>query len=701
MYDEQRKTTNSSFAASKVDAAPAPEQGVTGDIGQKPRAPRADEKPDRAMMTASGAKNVPRGPSQKHQDRGTDFNGSSSSVLGRGVPTGAARSVWKRIDQGVQGPEDMQIDEDGAPRPKGSYWAMAKGRKGDGAARVEEVKPVSEVDVVASQTSGSKRESREGRSSRFDVKPATSMQPPSTPAAPENPRQPPANNRTASVSAMGATKRLSNGEPKPVGPHPSTIHVSAQYSSQAKIEKMLYPATLDAQEKSQAEAREDSLRLQGVAWLDNVRRALSLPTRTFTTACVYFHKFRMAHPTVEYNCADATAAALLNACKTEDTLKKSRDILAAAYNLKLAPPDQLSADDVAFEAQSRIVIGVERMVLEAVGFDFRSRHPHEMLIKASLHLPRNAENKDVAKVAFTVLTDLHRTFAILKQTTATLSIASLELSAHLAAAVSPSGTCAVRDLLQSPEHIKKWHTSREEIMETLLDCLDMYTHHTTSTILGTKYSLDDFLRIRLALNKECAESNLPRYTTRREPSSDLPAANANANTLRVANGHPTPVSPADVPGQQVAANVGTQTGPDAGTQRFMLNAQLALEEKAETQKFFVEEVEEYEEEIEVPLPRQRSPSRADQHERSDRTREPSRRSSPDDRRSVRDEPDRHHDRERERERERQIRESERDRERLRERDRGRRYDDRRYSDRDRYEERDRRYDDRYDRRDRR
>lgn len=41
---------------------------------------------------------------------------------------------------------------------------------------------------------------------------------------------------------------------------------------------------------------------------------------------------------------DAAAAALFTACKIEDTLKKSRDIVCAAYNLKLPPSEHLSPD---------------------------------------------------------------------------------------------------------------------------------------------------------------------------------------------------------------------------------------------------------------------------------------------------------------------------------------------------------------------
>ncbi|CAK1361454.1 unnamed protein product [Cercospora beticola] len=418
---------------------------------------------------------------------------------------------------------------------------------------------------------------------------------------------------TANTAIMGATKRMSNGEAKIVGPHPSTIRVSASYITQAAIDKRLASEGLDAQERSLAEAREDTVRLQGVAWLDNVRRALQLPVKTFTTAVVYYHKFRLAHPKEDYQWVDAAAASLLTSCKNEDTLKKSRDILAAAYNMKQPNAhEQVGADDPMFEAQSRMVIGMERLILESGGFDFRSRAPHHTLVKIGKSLPQSPDLREVSQLAWTVLTDLHRTFAPLKQTSSTLALASLELAAHFTAAKSEDHTCLVRDSLQNLD-LRKWHTTREEVMETLLDGLDLYTHNTTSTVLGTKYSLDDLLRIRLALNKECSDSSLPRYTVIQPPPSP-DNTNGTSNTLRVANGHPTPVSPPQ-PGVQAPQPVNAYTAtaqhtPQTdGTLRFMLNPQRATEERTEVNRYYTEEWEEYEEEIEVPLPYDRSRDR--------------------------------------------------------------------------------------------
>ena len=262
-----------------------------------------------------------------------------------------------------------------------------------------------------------------------------------------------------------------------------------------------------------------------------------------------------------------------------------------------------------------------------------------------------------------------------------MALASLELAAHLFATTSPNNVSAVRDELQQTD-VQRWSTSREEIMETLLDLLDLYTQHTTSTVLGTKYSLDDFLRIRLALNKECNENSISRHTA--APASDRPP---NGSTLRVANGHPTPVSPPQTGAQQLQNANGNSAAPESGgTLRFMLNPQLASDEMAEVQKYFVEEWEEYEEEIEVPVPRAISRERP--------SAPPSARDGSRSERGGRDSLPAREDRERERLRDRE-RELERERASMRDRDReSRRFDDRRFEDRRFDDRRDRRYDDR-------
>jgi CTD kinase subunit beta len=136
---------------------------------------------------------------------------------------------------------------------------------------------------------------------------------------------------TPSTLANGST----DGDNK-VGPHPGFIFSSNQYSTETTIRRMLKANGCDP-------AREDNYRLQGVQLIDNVRNQLNLPVRTFNTACTYYHKFRLNFRDDEYNYQDAALASMFVACKVEDTIKKSKDILAAAYAVK--NPDKPSAPD--------------------------------------------------------------------------------------------------------------------------------------------------------------------------------------------------------------------------------------------------------------------------------------------------------------------------------------------------------------------
>ena len=65
------------------------------------------------------------------------------------------------------------------------------------------------------------------------------------------------------------TSTLSMPDSKKVGPHPSYVEIRKEFITEAKIQEILSAARAD-------QAREDRDRLQGVAWIDNVRKALRL-----------------------------------------------------------------------------------------------------------------------------------------------------------------------------------------------------------------------------------------------------------------------------------------------------------------------------------------------------------------------------------------------------------------------------------------
>ncbi|KAI4197160.1 MAG: hypothetical protein LQ350_006104 [Teloschistes chrysophthalmus] len=319
---------------------------------------------------------------------------------------------------------------------------------------------------------------------------------------------------------------------------------------------------------------------------------MHLPVRTYNTAVVYLHKFRLVHPE-NSGFIDAAAAALFTACKIEDTLKKSRDILCAAHNVKLAASEQVTPDDPLFENHAKIIIGVERLMLEASGFDFRNRYPQRLLLKIAKVY--GVDRATIGKIAYNMSLDLYRTFAPLKQTTSTMAIACVELAGR------------VHDQpvaeLEAGKDYEKWQTTRQEIMETLLDLLDLYTHHRASTIVGQDYVLEKFISMRIALNQEASAEDAPRFIQSNRKNGLTNGTNSNG--VKETSSPREITTPKDVKSPQplgLTSVTGTpvqgKPGLKEGTVRFMLDPERARDEKHTVADFFKMEEEEYEVEVE-------------------------------------------------------------------------------------------------------
>ncbi len=95
-------------------------------------------------------------------------------------------------------------------------------------------------------------------------------------------------------------------------------------------------------------------------------------------------------------------------------------------------------------------------MLEASGFDFRSRYPQKLVLKlAKLY---DLDRETVGKTAYNICIDIYRTFAPLKQTTSTMAIACVELSTRLCN--------AQLELLEGESGIshETWSTTRQEVI---------------------------------------------------------------------------------------------------------------------------------------------------------------------------------------------------------------------------------------------
>ncbi|GAB1319396.1 RNA polymerase II C-terminal domain kinase beta subunit [Madurella fahalii] len=370
----------------------------------------------------------------------------------------------------------------------------------------------------------------------------------------------------------------------PVGPPSGLSAIPTQYTSEQTLRQMLKSIGYD-------EAREDGYRLKGIHLINTVRQSLHLPVKTFDTAAIYYHKFRIRFPSNEYNYEDVALAALFVACKAEDTVKKSKEILCAAHNLR-QPHDHKMPDDKIFEAPSRFTVGLERHILETIGFDFRVQYPQKLLIKMVREMfsrggcTKDSEGKRFLQVAYDMSIDLYKTFAPVKQTTFTMVLAILELTALLLE-TSPEKTAKFKTATT-------WHTQRACILETLLDLLDLYTQFPKSTKIGVRFDLKKLMDVKIDINNTLTKDKHQRYhgwCDRCGPDV--------LDTRSVTPG--SAISPATNSSLPGSSSVKRKRAASEGTQRFVFDAAEARKEKDIVARYFNDEYEELEIEVEEPI----------------------------------------------------------------------------------------------------
>ncbi|XHG06461.1 hypothetical protein AWENTII_009653 [Aspergillus wentii] len=242
-------------------------------------------------------------------------------------------------------------------------------------------------------------------------------------------------------------------------------------------------------------------------------------------------------------------------------------------------------DSQVFEVHARGIIGLERLMLEASGFDFRTRHPQKVLVKLARNYGLTLKS-EVSNVSYRISLDLYRTFAPIKQTTSTMAFSCLELAGRL--------LDQRLEAVESGVDYGQWKTSREEIMETLFDLLELYTHQRGATSVGPHFPADRFLTVRIPLNQEAEAQRYPRHTQWTDQNKDERASNGSRGIkdfgMPDKGGLVHPLTPVSANGER--PRVG-ERGRD-GAVRFMLDPECADSEKSRVAEYFKVEMEEYE-----------------------------------------------------------------------------------------------------------
>lgn len=257
-----------------------------------------------------------------------------------------------------------------------------------------------------------------------------------------------------------------------------------------------------------------------------------------------------------------------------------------------------------FDQNGKIIIGLERLILETIGFDFRTRYPQKLLIKIvrSILGASNEAARAFYATAYAMCIDMYKTFVPVKRTTFSMAMAVVELTARLTdnSSSSSSSNGGGGEMLGRVEAFaaQRRQYARAPVMETMLDLLDLYVQHHKATKLGARFDLARFIDIKIQLNKDLDASYAPRYLFHCQkceidaPAPATPAATTPATT--------TPATTAAWPGGDSSVRRSAR-GQD-GTMRFVFDPEAAKTEQDAVAVHFKEEYEEYEIEVEEPVP---------------------------------------------------------------------------------------------------
>ncbi|EGO59298.1 hypothetical protein NEUTE1DRAFT_60578 [Neurospora tetrasperma FGSC 2508] len=403
-----------------------------------------------------------------------------------------------------------------------------------------------------------------------------------------------------SIPTEPASKRngVNDHEVVPIGPSPGLSSNPPRYISEQTLQQMLKSIGYD-------EAREDAYRLKGVQLIDSVRQSISLCE---PIASKLYLRILLTSATgrAEYNYEDVALASLFVACKVEDTIKKSKDVLCAAHNIR-QPHDQRTPDDKMFDGPSKFTVGLERHILETIGFDFQAQYPQKLLIKLLRKMFPKGEKKDNPEVkkfitdAYDMSIDLYKTFAPLKQPSFPLVMAILELTVLLTG--------------MGGDHIPQFYADRYParkgcVLEVMLDLMDLYTQFPKSTKVGSRYDLNKLMDVKIDINKMLSGNRYHRHFAWCDK-----CAQDSSDALSVTPGSAiSPATNSSLPGNITVKRNGKSS---EGTLRFVFDHEDARFERETVAEYFDDVYEEIEEEVEERIPDEpRHSSRSAHHSHS-------------------------------------------------------------------------------------
>ncbi|KAJ2850433.1 RNA polymerase II C-terminal domain kinase beta subunit [Coemansia erecta] len=185
-------------------------------------------------------------------------------------------------------------------------------------------------------------------------------------------------------------------------------------------------------------------------FIKEVSRMLGFPARTASTAQLLVYRTYIYRPTMRIGSTDMATACLFVASKMEETIKKMRDIAAHSYILSSKPQstDPKQVPSAVIDKMRPNILNAEQLILEAIGYDFRTSHTHLLFVKLA-KMAGLANKSSIAISGWAILSDAYFTTLPVQYPSAVISAGSLCL-AWCVATEDPKDTCVfIRRLFTS------------------------------------------------------------------------------------------------------------------------------------------------------------------------------------------------------------------------------------------------------------
>ena len=138
---------------------------------------------------------------------------------------------------------------------------------------------------------------------------------------------------------------------------------------------------------------ETRYRREGVRFILEIGRTMSLYHLTLATGAVYFHRFYMFHAFQDFPRYVVATCCLFLAGKAEETPKKCRDIVRTVRTLT----NDKQFSTFGLDPREEIMV-LERVLLQTIKFDLQVDHPYQSIIKVSKLTTENLTLAHVKRV---------------------------------------------------------------------------------------------------------------------------------------------------------------------------------------------------------------------------------------------------------------------------------------------------------------